>query len=148
MNAWYVLTFPALLILTITAIARLADLGRDQWKKRHHVRRLGLIGVGFLSGIHLVAPFMLGSWRVFPGPESSWLTFAWAWSWAFVWVTTPNMVPWYDFVLGVHRNAAGWKALSWRERIRAEARALANSFRPHRKRKPLPERGDTAVPPG
>ena len=148
MNTWYLLSAPAWLFLAITAIARLADLGSDQWSKRHHVRRLGLIGAGFLASVQLVAPFLLGRWRLFPaGETATWLSFLWGWAWTFVWVTTPNMLPWYDYMLGVHRNVAGWSDLSWRQRIHAELRALANSFRPYRNRKPLPEHGDTEVPP-
>lgn len=138
MNAWYLLSAPAWLLIAITAAARLHDMTRDQWKRRHHVRRLGLIGVGFVASLQLVAPFLLGAWRFYPGEVATWQSFIFGWSWTFVWLTTPNMLPWWDFILGVHRNTGSWGELTRRERIRAELRALANSFKPYRKRKPLP----------
>lgn len=126
MNAWYLLSAPAWLVLVFTAAARLHDLGRAQWALHHHVRRIGLIGVGFIAGIQLCGPLTIDWWRY---AEASWETFIIGWSWTFVWLTTPGMPPWWDFILGVHRQTEEWKAWGWRARIRGEWRALRNSFR-------------------
>lgn len=136
MNGWYILSFPAWLVLAITAASRLSDMGRDQWAKRHHVRRLGLIGAGALSVMMLLAPFTEGWTSLFREP-ATWRTWAFAWCWSCVWLTTPGMPPWYDFILGVHRDPAVWKGLTWRQRLVAEWRALRNSFRPYRLREPM-----------
>lgn len=60
-----------------------------------------------------------------------------AWAWAFVWITTPGMPPWWDFILGVHRRTDQWKGLGLRARFRGEWRALRASFKPTRYRKPM-----------
>lgn len=134
MNAWtftwYVLSFPAWLILGITAAARLADIGRDQWAIRDHVRRVGLIGVGMVSLVELFAPYTAGWWHY---AGATWESALVAWSWTFVWLTTPGMPPWWDFILGVHRNTDAWRDMGLRARIRGELRALRDSFRLRRK---------------
>ena len=135
MNAWYFIAAPALLILVITAACRLADIGRDKWTLRDHVRRLGLIGVGFVMAVMLLAPVTADWWRY---SRATWETAVIAWAWTFVWVTTPGMPPWFDFILGVHRATDVWKAQGWRARIRGELRALRDSFRLTRYRTPHP----------
>ena len=82
--------------------------------------------VGFIAGIQMLGPLTIDWWRY---AEASWETFIIGWSWTFVWLTTPGMPPWWDFILGVHRHTDEWKAWGWRARIRGEWRALRNSFR-------------------
>ena len=45
-----------------------------------------------------------------------------AWSWALVWLTTEGVPPWYDYILGVHRQTEQWKAMGMRARLRPCAR--------------------------
>ena len=134
MNAWYLIAAPAWLILFITAGARLADMGRAEWAVRDHVRRLGMMGVGTSAAIFLVSPWTEDWWLY---AEPTWRAALLSWSWALVWTTTPGMPPWWDFILGVHRQTEQWKALGWRGRLRGELQALRDSFRPRRRRPPM-----------
>lgn len=134
MNAWYLLAAPAWLVVLITAAARLHDLGRDQWEFRHHARRIGLMGVGTIAAVMLATPMTADRWFY---AEPTWRQAMIAWSWATVWLTTEGVPPWYDYILGVHRQTEHWKALGWRGRILGEWSALRASFRPRRRRPPL-----------
>ena len=82
----------------------------------------------------LVTPFAEDGWLY---GESTWRGALLAWAWAFVWITTPGMPPWWDFILGVHRRTDQWKGLGLRARLRGEWRALRASFKPTRYRKPM-----------
>ena len=134
MNGWYLIAFPAWCILIVTAGARLADMGREQWAVTDHARRLGMIGAAVAAASMLVTPFARDGWLY---GESTWRGCLLAWSWALVWLTTPGMPPWWDFILGVHRQTAEWKGLGVFARIRGEFRALRASFQPRRRRPPM-----------
>lgn len=127
MNTWYFIGAPAWALLGMTAAARLSDMRRDQWSIREHVRRLGMIGVGGMSALMLATPFVVDT-RVYS--PTTWKLAAFAWSWALVWITTPGMPPWYDFMLGVHRRTEEWAGHGWRARLLGEWRALRDSFCP------------------
>lgn len=127
MNAWYLLAAPAWIILAITAAARLSDMRRDQWAITDHLRRLGLIGVGVMATVMLAAPFTIDTWWHAP---PSWRSVGLAWSWALVWLTTPSMPPWWDFILGVHRRTDQWKGAGLSTRLAGEWQALHDSFCP------------------
>lgn len=137
MNAWYFLTIPAWLILSVTATARLADIGRHQWALRDHVRRFGLMGVGVAALVMATAP-VTSQWWLLPG--HTWKVFILAWSIACVWMTTPSQPPWWDFILGVHRQTDLWRKLGLRARILGELRALRASFRATSHRAPAGQR--------
>lgn len=134
MNAWYLIAAPAWVVLIVTAFARLADMDRSQWTITDHVRRLGMMGAAAAAAAMLVTPFAEDHWLY---ASSTWRGCLLAWSWALVWLTTPGMPPWWDFILGVHRRTAEWKGLGAFARIRGELRALRDSFRPRRHRKPM-----------
>lgn len=134
MNSWYLIAAPAWVILFITAVARLADMDRSQWAATDHARRLGMMGVGGMAIIMLAMPFTKDGWAY---PSATWRTAGLSWSWALVWLTTPGMPPWWDFILGVHRRTHEWREQGLRARIRGEWRALRDSFRPRRSRKPM-----------
>lgn len=142
MNAWYLLSFLAWLILAITAAARLADMGRSQWSMCDHVRRLGIIGVGVSAFWMMVAPMASDWWRF---DVTSWQDAVFAWAWAFVWITTPRTPPWWDYILGVHRRTDEWSQLGLWARIRGELGALRDSFKPSRYR-PTPDDQAPAAP--
>ena len=145
MNTWYLVSFPAWLILAVTAAARLSDIGPHQWAMHDHFRRLGIIGVGVTSLCTICVPLASDWWRFH---TAGWQDAAMAWSWALVWITTPGTPPWWDFILGVHRRTDVWRELGLWARIRGEARALRDSFRPRRRRPDYqsPEQRDTAKP--
>lgn len=131
MNLWYMLCVPAYIVLVLTAAARLHDMGRDKMAKRDHVRRIGLIGVGAIAGVMLLTPWTIDHWFYSP---PTWRGFVLAWSWALVWLTTEGLPPWWDYLLGVHRQTELWARLGWRARVAGEIRALRDSFRPRRYR--------------
>lgn len=134
MNIWYLLAAPFWIIIAITAATRLADMGRDEWKISDHVRRAGLIGVGSFATVMLATPFAKDGWLYEPATWRGLLASA---SWTMVWVTSPNMPPWWDTVLGVHRETEHWKGLNWRQRLAVEFNALRLSFKPRRYKPPL-----------
>lgn len=127
MNTWYLVAAPAWGVLALTAAARLSDMRRDQWSVPEHVRRLGMIGVGVMSVVMLATPFLRDTWWYDP---ATWKMAAFSWSWALVWLTTPAMPPWYDFILGVHRRTEEWAGHGIRARLLGEWRALRDSFCP------------------
>lgn len=133
MNIWYLIAFPAWCIVILTAWARLADMGRDQWSTIDHVRRLGMIGVAAAAAAMIATPFAADGWQF---GESTWRGLLLAWSLAAVWVSTPGMPPWWDFILGVHRRTDLWAGLNFWARLRVEWRALRDSFKPRRYRTP------------
>lgn len=127
MNGWYLIAAPAWLILAVTAAARLSDMRRDQWSIPEHVRRLGLIGVGVMAVVMLASPFTADTWWYAP---PTWRNTTLGWSWCLVWLTTPAMPPWWDFILGVHRKTEDWAGQGLRARMRGEFQALRDSFCP------------------
>lgn len=122
----YLLSIPAWLCLLATTGARLADMGRDEWAATDHARRVGLIGIAVVSGVMLAMPQF-----------TNLVSLAMSWSLSIVWVVKKDELPWWDLILGVHRSPAEWSALGWRTRIRLELKAIADSFRPRRYRKPM-----------
>ena len=134
MNFWYLINIPAWLALLLTVTARLADMGRSEWGVIDHFRRMGYIMAATAFAVMLYTPFSRDSWTF---QASTWRGSLLAWAWAVTAITTPGMPPWWDFILGVHRRTDMWKRLSWGGRIAAEWRALCDSFRPRRHRKPM-----------
>ena len=125
MNLWYLLAAPAWVVILITAAARLHDLGREQWAMRYHIRRVGLMLVGMMAAIMLATPFTADS-RFYEPP--GWRQFALAWSWSLVWLTTEGLPPWWNYILGVHRQTDEWARMGFIARVRGELRALRKSF--------------------
>ena len=132
MTLSYFFAIPAYVIIILTAVARLADLGRENWELRHHLRRLGLITIGTLTAILLVSP--LSSNDIFD-IETEWHRTVFVWGWALVWTTTESQPPWYDYILGVHRRTEQWKGLGYRARLMGEWFAIKQSFKPRRTKK-------------
>jgi hypothetical protein len=135
MNLWYFIALPAWLIIIASATARLADLGRDQWETRHHVRRLGLIGLACMAAIMLYAPASEEAWRFLPG---NWRSACIAWSFALVVMTTEGLPPWHEYITGKHRRTAEWPHMDRRRRVAAEFQALGQSFYPRRRKTDRP----------
>lgn len=95
----WAITAPALLILVLTALARVNDLGKQYSGWRWQVRRLGLILAGTGAATLLLSP--LSSNPIWP----SWVGSMISWGFAAAWVTTPNMPPWHRYISGEFR----WK---------------------------------------
>ncbi|WP_337052504.1 hypothetical protein [Pseudoxanthomonas sp. USHLN014] len=132
MSIWFWLAFPAWFLNLMAVAARLADLGRDNWSKRDHVRRMGLALFGSTCVLMMARPFTPGGWSL---PAATPAMPCIAWGIALMLVTTPSMPPFYDYLLGVHRDVEGWRSQGWRARLRGEWRALLRSFTPVRKRR-------------
>lgn len=89
----YILCVIALLIIGITAVARLNDIKRDQLTLQWHARRLGLVLIGVACVVLVVRP-LYG----FAAP-SAWEALLY-WGQALTWITTPNMPPWHKYIVG------------------------------------------------
>lgn len=136
MNVWYWIAVPGWMLVMITAATRLHDLGRLDWEVRHHIRRIGLIGIGAIAFVMVMTPWTEDRWFYAP---ATWRSAAIAWSWSVVWLTTEGLPPWWwDYFYGIHRKTATWRNATLREKIGIEWRAVKDIFKPRRRRHPLP----------
>lgn len=95
--ATYLATVLPLLVILITVVARVNDLGVDMSSARWNVRRVGLILTGAFAFMKLLAPF----------PDRAGIVHwpAWAevlgiWGFALMLLTTPHQPPWSRYVSG------------------------------------------------
>lgn len=86
----YALSSMALMVIWLTAVARVNDI--HQSGKRWHVRRLGLVLCG-TGAIALIAMPLFPS-AGFP----TWGEVYMHWGFAATWLTTPNMPPWHRYI--------------------------------------------------
>lgn len=100
MTVWYLLSLPAVVVIMLTAIARLNDVTRTQTGIRWNVRRAGLFSSAIFAIVFIAAPFT-ESGRELP---VSWVTMLGLYGWAKVWLTTPGMPPWDVYIIGLHRQ--------------------------------------------
>lgn len=94
----YLASVLPLMIVIITCIARVNDIGRSNKEMHWHFRRLGFVLVGGASGWLLLSPM----WDFSYAGEAG-VTFFFGQ--AMVWVTTPNMPPWWRYITGEFRQA-------------------------------------------
>lgn len=90
----YLASFLPLIVLAVTAIARVNDIGKDKVETRWHVRRMGLSVVAGASVIALLGPAV--GLYAFP----TWETVGMYWGFALTWLTTPEMPPWWKWISG------------------------------------------------
>lgn len=100
MTLWYLLALPAVLVIMLTAIARLNDLTKKERGIRWNVRRSGFFFAAIFAIVFVAAPFT-ESGRDLP---VNWVTVLGLYGWAKVWVTTPGMPPWDAYITGLHRK--------------------------------------------
>lgn len=88
---------PPLIIILITAVARIHDITAmgNKW----FFRRLGFTLSAMGAVTLLVAP-LIGYSGAFP----SWRTLSLYWGIALVWLTTPNTPPWWRYVSGEYKT--------------------------------------------
>ena len=92
----YLVQLPSLVIIAITALARVNDIGAERTSLEWQARRTFLSLAGTCAVAYGVAPF----WGdVFP----SWLSVAMTWGLAGSWLTTPGMPPWDKYIMGKAR---------------------------------------------
>lgn len=97
----WALALPADIIILLTAIARLNDLGTEKHSKRWQVRRMGFIFAGVAALGFILTPF-----ETIP-QYASWKGLLLHWGVALTWFTTPNMPPWWKYINGDFRKGAG-----------------------------------------
>lgn len=93
----YTISFPAFLIIALTALARVNDIGVEKMSGRWQVRRVGLILAGAGAVMFMGSPFTAYG---FP----TWKSVAISWGFALAWLTTPEMPPWEDYITGRYRT--------------------------------------------
>lgn len=93
----YLASVLPLLVIVITCIARLNDIGRSSTELRWHFRRLGFVLVGGASSWLLLSPM----WHFDYVIEAGVMFLI---GQAMVWVTTPNMPPWWRYITGEFRT--------------------------------------------
>ena len=81
-------------VISITAIARVNDIGKDKVGKRWQFRRAGLSIVAAASFVLLLAPLV--KYAAWP----TWTNVALYWGFALTWFTTPEMPPWWRWISG------------------------------------------------
>lgn len=94
----YLLLIPPALVCLLTAIARVNDIGVQDMSMRWHVRRLGLTLAAAGAVMMMAAPFSGG------GVPITWRTVFLIWGVAMVWLTTPEMPPWWHYITGEFRK--------------------------------------------
>ncbi len=90
--ACYLLSIPALALISFTALARVNDIKADQVEWNWHLRRFGLVFAGCGSAAMILAP--LGGLIEYP----SWTELMIYYGIAMTWFTTPGMPPWWQFM--------------------------------------------------
>lgn len=93
----YALIFPPALVVAVTALPRVNDIGPEHIGTRWEVRKIALIMVGAGAVMTLGAPF--AEHPLFP----SWRTVILMYGFAGAWMTTPGMPPWDYYVTGAYR---------------------------------------------
>lgn len=99
--ATYALIVPPALVVAITALARVNDIGPEKMSTRWHVRRVGLIMAGAGAVMLLGAPFTS------VGYEITWRGVVLIWGVGLAWLTTPEMPPWEEYITGFYRQRDG-----------------------------------------
>ena len=92
--ASYLASIPALLVLAVTALARVNDIKRSNVGWLWQARRVGLVAVGAAAITFLHAPLF----DVTASP--TWKDLLMYYGFALTWITTPNMPPWWKYVSG------------------------------------------------
>lgn len=94
----YIASLPPAFVVALTALARVNDIGPDAMAPRHHVRRCGLVLAGTAAVMVLAWPASSQEYPI------AWRVVVLLWGIAGVWLTTPNMPPWDDYITGRYRD--------------------------------------------
>lgn len=93
----YLLSMPALVIVAMTALARVNDITIEQTATRWQVRRLGLVMAAAGALMLAIVPVFTGEWP-------TWRQVMFHWGVGFTWITTPHMPPWWRYITGQYRT--------------------------------------------
>lgn len=94
----YVVSTVALLIIGLTALARVNDISLEQRGFRWQARRLGLVMVGAACLWLILEP--LATAHHWP----TWPEIMLRWGVALTWLTTPYMPPWWRYITGEFKD--------------------------------------------
>lgn len=94
--SWIAIAPPSL-IVAITALARVNDIGVERMGKRWQVRKVGLIMAGAGAVMLLATPIVESP--SFP----TWRAVILMWGFALAWLTTPDHPPWDYYITGKYR---------------------------------------------
>ena len=89
----WTLALPPTLIMLLTALARLRDIKFIGWNWM--IRRLGMLLTSGAMVAYLVGPWLPDTVGAFPTSKGLMCL----WGVALSWLTTPNMVPWWDLIM-------------------------------------------------
>lgn len=93
----YLAIVPPSLIVALTALARVNDIGPERMGRRWQVRKIGLVMAGAGSVMLMATPFLESP--AFP----TWRAVVVMWGMALTWLTTPSMPPWDYYITGKYR---------------------------------------------
>lgn len=93
----YAFIVPPSLVVALTALARVNDIGPEQMGTRWQFRRISLIMAGAGAFMALGTPF--SDPAIFP----SWRVVVLMYGFAGAWMTTPGMPPWDYYMTGKYR---------------------------------------------
>src|SRR6476659_9657110 len=94
----YALMVPPSIIILLTSIARVNDMGVGSLDWRGHLRKLGFIMSGTAAVAFLSVPFSINTYW------PTWKAVMLAYGVAAAWFTTPNMIPWWRYISGEFRQ--------------------------------------------
>lgn len=98
------LMIPPCVVMLLTALARVNDIGPEHMGWVWQVRRLGLVLAGSGAVMYMFSPWTEG------GAPAPWRAVTLAYGVALAWLTTPVLPPWWDYITGRYRAVDGFRA--------------------------------------
>ncbi len=95
------LMIPPCVVLLLTAVARVNDIGPENMGWVWQVRRLGLVIAAAGAVMYMFSPWTEG------GEPVPWRAVAVAYGVALTWLTTPVLPPWWAYITGEYRQQPG-----------------------------------------
>lgn len=97
------LMIPPCIIILLTAIARVNDIGPDLMGWSWQLRRVGLVLAAAGAVMYSFSPWTVN------GEHVPWRALALAYGVAAAWITTPSLPPWWDYITGKYREQPNLK---------------------------------------
>jgi hypothetical protein len=99
-----VLVVPPCLMILMTCLARVNDIGPERMGWIWQVRRMGLVLTGAGAAMFLASPWTYTEIVV------PWRSVILTYGVALAWLTTPVLPPWWDYITGAYRSEKGLKS--------------------------------------
>lgn len=119
--ASYLVILPPSLIVALTALARVNDIGPEKMGRRWQVRKIGLIMAGAGAVMLMATPF--NETPMFP----TWRAVILVWGFALAWLTTPGHPPW-DYYISGRYLLPGWEQTEPRTPFEKAVRWITGSY--------------------